>query len=226
MRSFIASLLLLLCCSTKAVAADAYWLDQHNALWYLFTGQLDAELREMQEEGSKNLLLHSDSLPPFVSRFIAWRAKAAANMNTVAWIQKPTRSNLLMASQLQGVTAVQIDDHYFNDPPVPLSELRSMLGQKRLWCSFQPRQFSHQIASACDHSDVQIYRQGCMATGDMAWNMGITGYSNIKVAAYHDGSNQGTELINCIKADLNSLGTGLFVFKWKNQEAWLKHLFA
>lgn len=58
-----------------------------------------------------------------------------------------------------------------------------MLGKKELWCSFQPRQFSFQIATTCDQNDVQIYRDTCKGTGDMAWRMGITG--NPKVAVAH-----------------------------------------
>lgn len=46
-----------------AKAADAYWLDQHNALLYLSTFQLDKELKEISQEGTNTLLLHADSLP-------------------------------------------------------------------------------------------------------------------------------------------------------------------
>ena len=58
----------------------------------------------------------------------------------------------------------------------------------------------------------------------MAWRMGITGNRRVAVAAYNDGSKEGDDLIDCIKKDLKSLGTGLFVFKWKNQEVWSKQV--
>ena len=207
-----------------AKAAEAYWLDQHNALLYLSTFQLDKELKEMSKQGTKTLLLHADALPSIVSRFIAWRAKEVAGMKSIAWIQKPNRNNLRHAARLVGFKGVQIDDHYFNKPPITLDELRIMLGQKELWCSFQPRQFSHDVASNCDHSDIQIYRNTCRGTGDLAWKMGVTGNKKIAVAAYHDGSQEGAELIQCIEQDLKTLGTKLFVFKWKNQEIWLMQL--
>lgn len=210
--------------ATPAKAADAFWLDQYNALFYIGTFQLDNELREMKDRGSKTLLLHADSLPSIVSRFIAWRAKKAANMETVAWIQRPNENNLRHAARLVGIKAVQIDDHYFNDPPVSIKSLRSMLGKKQLWCSFQPRQFSNAIANTCDQNDVQIYRHSCKETGDIAWKMGITGNPKIAVAAYEDGSKKGVENINCIRKDLKTLGTDLFVFKWKNQEVWTQKI--
>ena len=204
-----------------AKAADAYWLDQHNALLYLSTFQLDKELKEMRKEGTNTLLLHADALPSLISRFIAWRAKEVAGMESIAWIQKPNPDNLRHAARLVGFKGVQIDDHYFNKPPISLDKLRSMLGEKELWCSFQPRQFTHNISISCDHSDVQIYRNTCKGTGDLARKMGITDNENIAVAAYDDGSQEGGELIECIEDDLKSMGTKLFVFKWKNQEIWL-----
>ena len=209
---------------TNAKAADAYWLDQHNALLYLSTFQLDKELKEISKEGANTLLLHADSLPSPVSRFIAWRAKEVGGMESIAWIQKPNKDNLRHATKLVGFKGVQIDDHYFNDPPISIKDLRKMLGKKQLWCSFQPRQFSFQIANICDQNDVQIYRNTCKGTGDMAWRMGITGNPRVAVAAYNDGSNEGDDLIDCIKKDLKSLGTNLFVFKWNNQEIWSKQV--
>ena len=205
-------------------AVDAYWLDQHNALLYLTTFQLDRELKQMSKEGATTLLLHADALPSFVSRFIAWRAKEVGGLESIAWIQKPNKNNLRHASKLDGFKGLQIDDHYFNNPPVSISDLRILLGEKQLWCSFQPRQFSNKIAQECDQNDVQIYRETCRATGDIAWRMGITGNPRIAVAAYNDGSKSGSELIECIEEDMDSLGTSLFVFKWKNQEIWLMQL--
>ena len=140
--------------ASTANAADAFWLDQYNVLFYIATFQLDNELKEMKSRGAKTLLLHADSLPSIISRFISGRAKKAANMETVAWIQKPNEDNLRHAARLVGIKAVQIDDHYFNDPPVSIKQLRSMLGNKQLWCSFQPRQFSYATAQMCDQSDV------------------------------------------------------------------------
>jgi len=205
-----------------AKSAEAFWLDQYNALFYMATFRLDSEIKEMKSRGAKTLLLHADALPSLVSRFIAWRAKKAGDMDSVAWIQKPNENNLRHAARLVGFKGVQIDDHYFNNPPITLNKLRGMLGTKQLWCSFQPRQFSEKIAATCDQNDIQIYRYGCKKTGDIAWEMGVTGNSKIAVAAYEDGSKEGKELINCIEQDLKSLGTNLFVFKWKNQEAWTR----
>ena len=74
------------------------------------------------------------------------------------------------------------------------------------------------------NSDVQIYRNTYKGTGDLAWNMGATGNKKIAVAAYHDGSEEGAELIKCIEQDLQNMGTKLFVFKWKNQEIWLMQI--
>jgi len=210
--------------NSTAKASDAFWLDQYNALFYIGTFQLDNELKEMKGRGSKTLILHADSLPSIISRFVAWRAKQAANMETIAWIQKPDKNNLRHAARLVGIKGVQIDDHYFNDPPISINELRAMLGKKQLWCSFQPRQFSHAIANSCDQNDVQIYRHTCKETGNIARNLGITGNSKIAVAAYEDGSTEGIELISCIKRDLSTLGTNVFVFKWKNQEVWTQRI--
>ena len=222
---FIALTLVLFAATPTGVkAADAYWLDQYNALLYLSTFQLDNELRQIGKEGTKTLLLHADALPSPVSRFIAWRAREVAGMASIAWIQKPNKDNLRHASKLVEFKGVQIDDHYFNNPPVSIKELRKMLGMKQLWCSFQPRQFSFQIANTCDQNDVQIYRNTCKGTGDMAWRMGITGNPRVAIAAYNDGSKEGDDLIDCIKQDLKSLGTDLFVFKWKNQEVWSKQV--
>ena len=178
--------------ASPANAVDAYWLDQYNALLYLSTFQLDKELKKMSKEGTKTLLLHADSIPSPISRFIAWRAKEVGGMESVAWIQKPNKDNLRHAAKLVGFKGVQIDDHYFNNPPVSIKDLRKMLGDKQLWCSFQPRQFSFQIANTCEQNDVQIYRNTCKGTGDMAWRMGIIGNPRVAIAAYNDGSKRAT----------------------------------
>lgn len=223
-KVLLSFLLIFLCLPNNVHSAEAYWLDQYNALLYLGTFRLDSELQQMKEKGSTTLLLHSDSLPTLISRYIAWRAKVVGNMDSIAWIQRPSKNKLNRVANLTGFKGVQIDDHYFNKPPVSLTQLRVMLDQKELWCSFQPRQFTHQLASKCDHADVQIYRKTCFETVDMALRMGITGHLKIKVAAYDDGSVQGGELLKCIEKDLSTLRTGMFVFKWKNQEAWISKI--
>ena len=205
-------------------ASDAYWLDQYNAIFYIATFRLDVEIREMKRNGASTLMLHADTLPSPIARFIAWRAKVIGNMSSVAWIQKPTKDNLKHAASLIDFKGVQIDDHYFNSPPIHIKNLRNMLGEKELWCSFQPGQFTFYLAENCNQIDVQIYRYTCKETGDMAWRMGITGNSAIAVAAYDDGSKNGSEQVRCIKKDLSNMGTKLFVFKWKNQEVWSKRL--
>ena len=134
-------------CVRPVKAADAYWLDQNTAVLYIVQFKLDDELKEMSKEGASTLLLHADSLPSMISSFIAWRAKEVADMKSIAWIQRPNKNNLRHASKLSGFNGVQIDDHYFNNPPVSLNELRVILEGKELWCSFQPRQFSNTIAN-------------------------------------------------------------------------------
>ena len=210
-------------------SAEGFWLDQYNALYYLITLQLDSELIQMKARGSKLLILQSDSLPSIVSNFIAWRAKDVARLESIAWIQKPNKHNLVHASQLTGFLGVQIDDHYFSNPPISLFELQKILKQKQLWCSFQPYQFSFDLATKCDQADIQIYRKSCLETLDMAWHMGITGNRKIAVATYEDGSRMGEHLSNCISNKLNHVETRHFIFKWKNQEVWTKkvwHLLA
>ena len=205
-------------------AADGIWLDQYNALFYLGTFRLDAELKAMRTTGAKTLLLHADSIPSPILEFIAWRASKTAGIDTVAWIQKPNRSNLLRAAELTGIKAVQIDDHYFNKPPMPISELRQQLDGKDLWCSFQPRQYNTAIASQCDQADVQIYRQTCSDTIATALRLGILGKPHIAIATYADGSQQGETLVRCLEQKLKRTGNPLFVFKWSNQEVKIRQL--
>ena len=215
-----ALLLLLLLSAPRAEAVDGYWLDQYNALLYLGTWRLDKELKEMQNKGARSLMLHSDSLPPLILEWIAWRSKIVANMNSIAWIQKPNKKNLLRAGKLKGFSAIQIDDHFFNNPPIGLNKLRQITKPKKLWCSFQPRQYSLRFASLCDHIDVQIYRLGCIRTGDIAYNLGLTGKQNTAISVYHDGSVSGDDQLRCIEQDLAEMGSRMFIFKWKNQEGW------
>ena len=216
--------LLVLLTAQPGEAVEAFWLDQYNALLYLATFRLDAELKAMGAQRSQTLLLHADALPSPIIRFIAWRARNAAGMDTVAWIQKPSRANLSRAAGLAGIKAVQIDDHFFNKPPLPIGELKQQLGSKGLWCSFQPRQFNLTIASQCAQSDVQIYRQTCSDTVAMAWRLGILGQPNIAIATYADGSKQGDEQVQCVQDELQPYGNPLFVFKWDNQEVWSKQI--
>ena len=205
-----------------ADAAEAFWLDQHNALLYLGTFGLDAELKAMKAKGANTLLLHADVMPAPLVRFIAWRAKETAEMDTVAWIQKPNRSNLTRAGSFEDIKAVQIDDHFFNKPPLPIQEFKTMLETKELWCSFQPRQFNWQTTAICDQNDIQIYRKNCSDTINIAWSMGIIGQPNIAIATYADGSQQGDDQVRCLEKNLATLDSKLFVFKWKNQEVWSK----
>lgn len=207
-------------------AAEAIWLDQYNALFYLGIFRLDSELKAMKDTGANTLLLHADAMPSPVILFIAWRARETAAMDTVAWIQKPNRLNLSRAAGLAGIKAVQIDDHFFNKPPLAIEELKTRLGKKELWCSFQPRQFNQQTAAICDQNDIQIYRKSCNETIDIAWNMGIIGQPNIAVATYDDGSQQGAAQVRCLEKNFTKLGNKLFVFKWKNQETWSIHLWS
>ena len=207
-----------------AHSADAIWLDQHNALLYLGTFRLDAELKAMRSIGAETLLLHADAMPSPMVQFIAWRAQETASMDTVAWIQRPNRINLKRAAAITGIKAVQVDDHFFNKPPLAINQLKTMLGRKELWCSFQQRQFNWDTAAICDQSDIQIYRKSCTETVNIAWNMGIIGDPDIAVATYNDGSQQGDELVRCLQKRLTTLGNQLFVFKWKNQEFWIKYV--
>ena len=218
----LSHILLLLLMASPAKAVEGFWLDQYNAILYLGIWRLDDELKEMQGKGAKVLLVHADSLPSHFLMFIAWRAKEVGQMDSVAWIQKPNKENLKRAVQLKNYLAVQVDDHYFNDPPMALSALRKAIGEKELWCSFQPRQYSYQLARKCDHVDIQIYRQQCKRTGDIAYNLGATGRPETAIAVYHDGTESGEDLVKCMEKDLGTMRTKVFVFKWKNQEAWTK----
>ena len=101
-RIFLAAVLSSALSQVPVSAAEAYWLDQHNALLYLSSFKLDKELKQMSKQGTKILLLHADALPSIISRFIAWRAKEVAGLDSIAWIQKPNRNNLRHAARLVG----------------------------------------------------------------------------------------------------------------------------
>lgn len=206
--------------SSPAVAADGYWLDQYNALFYLSTFQLDRELAEMRRNGASVLMVHADSLPNPVLRWIAWRARQA-KLQPVAWIQRPTDSNLRRVGSVSGYEALQVDDHFFANPPISMKRLKNQLADRQLWCSFQPRQFSWQAAKACDHIDLQIYRKNCKATTSDVYKLGVAGASDVAIAVYDDGSQGSAEQLRCLKPRLEDAGNRMFVFKWKNPEHWI-----
>ena len=205
---------------TPARAADGYWLDQYNALLYLASFQLDRELELMQRQGAGVVMVHADSLPDPLLRWIAWRARRA-QLQPVAWIQRPTVANLRRVGAVSDYQALQVDDHYFADPPVPIERLKTQLLGRSLWCSFQPGQFSWRAARACDHVDLQLYRQSCNATVDAVYRLGIAGPRDAAVAVYHDGSEADDQRLACLRDQVRSSGNRLFVFKWKNPEHWL-----
>lgn len=148
-----------------AQAADGWWLDDLNLSWYLLNAQLDGELQEMRRQGASTLLVHADVLPGPVLEWTAARA-TLHGLRPVAWIQWPTKARLDRAAGLRGYSAVQVDDHFFARPPLPVGELsRTLQAQKKeLWCSFQPRQLSWEQRRHCDHTDVQLYRLDCATT--------------------------------------------------------------
>ena len=155
-----------------ARAADGYWLDQYNALAFLGLFRLDPELRAMRQEGAAVVMVHADSLPDPLLSWIAWRARRAG-LQPVAWIQLPTPANLKRVGALRSYSALQVDDHFFAQPPVALSSLKASLAPRQLWCSFQPGQYSWRAAQHCDHVDIQVYRQGCSPTVASAYQLGV-----------------------------------------------------
>lgn len=208
--------------TSPAQAADGYWLDQYNALLYLTSFQLDRELEQMQRQGAGVVMVHADSLPDPLLSWIAWRARRA-QLQPVAWIQRPTAANLNRVGAVSGYQALQVDDHYFADPPLPIEQLKTQLAGagRSLWCSFQPGQFSWRAAQACDHVDLQLYRQSCNTTMDAIYRLGIAGARDAAVAVYHDGSKADDLRLACVRERVRSSGNRLFVFKWKNPEHWL-----
>lgn len=206
--------------AASARAADGYWLDQYNAIFYLASFQLDHQLVAMRQAGGQVVMVHADSLPGPVLRWMAWRSRLAG-LQPVAWIQRPSSSNLLRRSALQAFAALQVDDHYFANPPLPISRLRAQMGSQQLWCSFQPSQYSWQAAQHCDHVDVQVYRQDCQATVDMARQLGIASRRDTAIAVYHDGSPAADRQLSCTQDRFAAIGNRVFVFKWNNPEHWL-----
>lgn len=204
---------------SPAIAADGWWIDQYAVLLFTAAGRLDTELAEMKRDGAETLLVHADSLPPLLLRWVAWRAERK-QLKPVAWIQRPTMARLRHGSALMGYHALQVDDHFFADPLLGLGELRQMIGQKELWCSFQPNQFSESLAQQCDHIDVQIYRRGCLETVNQAYNLGLAGRPRSALAVYHSGTSQDTKTLDCFRQEMQAAGNSLFVFKWKNPEVW------
>jgi len=205
---------------TQAKSADGYWLDQYNALLYLSTLRLDPELREMRRAGASVVMVHADSLPDPLLRWIAWRARRAS-LQPVAWIQRPTPANLKRVGALHSYSALQVDDHFFAQPPVALATLKASVAPRQLWCSFQPGQYSWRAAQNCDHIDIQVYRQGCSPTVDSAHQLGVAGRADTAIAVYHDGSAADDRRLSCFRREIGAIGNRLFVFKWKNPEHWL-----
>jgi len=205
---------------SAAVAADGYWLDQYNALLFMGLFRLDAELEEMKQKGAAVVMVHADSLPDPLLRWIAWRANRTKLM-PVAWIQRPNVANLARVGQVAGYKALQVDDHFFAKPPVSLANLRSQLGGRQLWCSFQPGQYSWRAARHCDHVDIQLYRNACRSTVDAAYRLGVAGRRDTAIAVYHDGSEVDERGLRCYREAFQRSGNRLFVFKWKNPEHWL-----
>ena len=201
-------------------AADGYWLDQYNALLYLGSFRLDPELLAMRRQGAGVVMVHADSLPDPILRWIAWRARRAG-LQPVAWIQRPTPANLRRVGALRSYSALQVDDHFFAQPPVALSTLKARLAPRQLWCSFQPGQYSWRAAQNCDHVDIQLYRQGCSTTVDSAYQLGVAGRADTAIAVYHDGSAADDRRLSCFRREIGAIGNRLFVFKWKNPEHWL-----
>lgn len=201
-------------------AADGYWLDQYNALLYLGSFRLDPELLAMRRQGAGVVMVHADSLPDPLLRWIAWRARRAG-LQPVAWIQRPTPANLRRVGALRSYSALQVDDHFFAQPPVALSTLKARLAPRQLWCSFQPGQYSWRAAQNCDHVDIQLYRQGCSTTVDSAYQLGVAGRADTAIAVYHDGSAADDRRLSCFRREIGAIGNRLFVFKWKNPEHWL-----
>jgi hypothetical protein len=201
-------------------AADGYWLDQYNALLFMGLLRLDPELKEMRQAGADVVMVQADSLPDVLLRWIAWRARRAS-LKPVAWIQRPTTVNLSRVGALRSYSALQVDDHFFARPPVPLSALKASLAPRQLWCSFQPAQYSWRVAQSCDHVDIQLYRQGCRPTVDSAFQLGIAGRRDTAIAVYHDGSDADDRRLSCFRREIGAIGNRLFVFKWKNPEHWL-----
>ncbi|MCP9808712.1 hypothetical protein KBY58_04615 [Cyanobium sp. HWJ4-Hawea] len=203
----------------SANAADGYWLDQYNAVLFMGLFRLDTELEDMKQKGAAVVMVHADSLPDPLLRWIAWRANRTKLM-PVAWIQRPTAANLARVGQVAGYRALQVDDHFFARPPVSLANLRSQLGGRQLWCSFQPGQYSWRAARHCDHVDLQLYRQSCATTVDLVYRLGIAGRRDTAVAVYHDGSVSDDRRLACYRRRVAAIGNRLFVFKWKNPEHW------
>ena len=200
---------------SAAVAADGYWLDQYNALLFIGLFRLDKELKEMKQKGAAVVMVHADSLPGPLLRWIAWRANRV-KLKPVAWIQRPTANNLKRISKVSGYKALQIDDHFFAKPPVEITNLRSQLNDRQLWCSFQPDQYNWQTAQLCDHVDIQLYRNSCNSTIDAVYRLGVAGRRNTAIAVYHDGSDDDERGLLCFSEALQRSGNRLFVFEWKN----------
>jgi hypothetical protein len=209
--------------ATPASAADGWWLDDINTSYFLLTGRLDRELAEMRQLGATTLLLHSDVLPRPILEWVAYRARKH-HLKTVAWIQWPSKQRLSSAAGLKGIAAVQVDDHFFQHPPISIPLLRHQLKGKQLWCSLQPAQLNWQNSQGCDHIDIQLYRLECDQAVKQALRLGLANQSETAVAIYHDGSKADTSTLACSREKLKAIGLSTFVFKWKNPEVYFKPL--
>jgi hypothetical protein len=219
-RFVAAGLALVLVIPPPARSADGYWLDQYNVFLFLASLRLDRELAEIRRAGSTVVMVHADILPDRMLSWISWRSRLAG-LEPIAWIQRPNPARLKRVAAVRGFSALQVDDHFFADPPMPVIELKKELGGKQLWCSFQPRQYSWHAAQHCDHVDIQVYRQSCQATVDIARELGVAGWRDTAIAVYHDGSPAAERQLNCMQDRFAAIGNRVFVFKWRNPEHWL-----
>lgn len=210
---------------TPGLAAQGWWLDDIHASLFLLSGRLDSELKQMRAQGGDTVLVQADGLPGQVLTHIAGRARVH-QLTPVAWIEWPSRSNLQQAIALKGYAAVQIDDHFFSNPPLPATDLRQRLREqgKDLWCSFQPGQLSWERMQPCDHVDVQLYRLSCAEVEQHARRLGMPGWPAPALAVYDDGSDAASAEVPCQQRLGRELGLGTLVFKWKNPETALRTL--
>lgn len=203
---------------------DGYWLDQYNAMFYFLTFQLDNEFQAMRRNGASVVMIHADSMPNLLLWWMSNRARSN-NLKPVGWVQKPTRENLQRLSRADGIHALQVDDHFFNNPPIQLNKIKGGLKSMELWCSFQPKQYSPIASRYCDHVDLQFYRIKCTEAVDSFMRLSAGSAQKLTIAAYHDGSTADDQHIKCMNERLsqgNAKKIPLFVFKWKNQEHWLR----
>jgi len=61
----------------------------------------------MRQQGAAVVMVHADSLPDPLLRWIAWRARRAG-LQPVAWIQRPTPANLKRVGALRSYSALNV----------------------------------------------------------------------------------------------------------------------